>query len=54
MTPIFEIFYPIGSIFYATSQSAEKITLSLSHLVPEIRGPTVGLFFHPNVLFNSV
>ncbi len=33
--------------------SAEKIGLSLSHLVPEILGPKVGLIFHQNVLFNS-
>ncbi len=28
------------------------IGLSLSHLVPEILGPKVGLSFHQNVLFN--
>ncbi len=33
--------------------SAEKISLSLSHLVSEILGPKVGLSFHRNVLFNS-
>ncbi len=33
--------------------SAEKISLSLSYLVPEILGPKVGLIFHQNVLFNS-
>ncbi len=32
--------------------SAEKIGLSLSHLVPEILGPKVGVIFHQNVLFN--
>ncbi len=31
----------------------KKISLSLSHLVPEILGPKVDLFFHENVLFNS-
>ncbi len=30
----------------------KKIGLSLSHLVPEILGPKVGLVFHKNVLFN--
>ncbi len=34
------------------TRSAEKIGLSLSHLVPEILGPKVGLIFHQNVLFN--
>ncbi len=29
------------------------LTLSLSHLVPEILGPKVDLLFHQNVLFNS-
>ncbi len=58
MTPVFEIFDPIGSIFYTSTQSnwphfsAEKIGLSLSHLVPEILGPKVGVIFHQNVLFN--
>ncbi len=32
--------------------SAEKICLSISHLVPEILGPKVGLIFHLNVFFN--
>ncbi len=55
MTPISEIF---ESLFYASSRFdcpplyAEKIGLSLSHLVPEILGPKVGLSFHQNVLFN--
>ncbi len=31
---------------------AEKIGLSLSHLVPETLGPKAGLIFHQNVLFN--
>ncbi len=30
----------------------EKIGLSLSHLVPEILGPKVGLIFHQNVFVN--
>ncbi len=58
--PVFFIdFDPIGSLFYATSQfdqpllSTDKIGLSISHLVPEILGPKVGLMFHQNVLFNS-
>ncbi len=56
MTPVFEIFYPIGSLFYAlsrsdrTSLSAEKISLFLSHLVSEIFGPKFSLIFHQNVL----
>ncbi len=29
----------------------KKIGLSLSHLVPEILGPKVGLIFHQNVFF---
>ncbi len=32
--------------------SAEKIGLSLSHLVPEIIWPKVGLIFHKNLLFD--
>ncbi len=58
MTPIFDIFYPIGFLFYAFSQSywlplcAGKISLSLSYLVSEILGPIVGLILHQNVLFN--
>ncbi len=38
--PLFKIFNPIGSLFYASRQSdwpplsAERISLSLSHLVP--------------------
>ncbi len=35
-----------------TFLSAEKISLSLSDLVPELLGPKVGLIFHQNVLFN--
>ncbi len=56
--PVFGIINPIGSIFYTSTQSdwppfsAEKIGLSLSHLVPEILGAKVGVIFHPNVLFN--
>ncbi len=30
----------------------QKISLSLSHLLPEILGPKIGLIFHQNVLFN--
>ncbi len=58
MTPVFEIFDPIGSIFYTSTQSdgppfsAEKICLSLSHFLPEILGPKVGVISHQNVLFN--
>ncbi len=53
MTPVIFIFNPIGSLFYTSTQSdvsAEKIGLSLSHLVPEILGPKVGLIFHQQIL----
>ncbi len=52
MTPVLGIYNPIGSLFYTATQSdwpplyAEKIGLSLSHLVPEIQEPKVGLIFH--------
>ncbi len=58
MTPIFGIFNLIGSLFYTSTQSnwlplsAEKISLSLSHLVPEILGRKFGKMFYQNVLFN--
>ncbi len=58
MTPVLGIFNPIGSLFYTSTQSdcplflQKKIGFSLSHLVPEILGPKVGLIFHQNVLFN--
>ncbi len=51
-TPMFEMFDPIGSLFYAPTWSdcpplsAGKVSLSLSHLVPEILGPKFGLMFH--------
>ncbi len=56
MSPVFEIFDPIGSliIFYASARSdlpplsAEKIGLSLSHLVAEICGPKIGLISDPS------
>ncbi len=57
MSPVFWIFNLIGSLFYTSAQSdwppisAEKIGLSLSHLVPEKLGPKVGLNIHQNVLF---
>ncbi len=38
---------PIDTLFLQ-----KKIDLSLSHLVPEILGPKVGLIFHQNVFFN--
>ncbi len=47
------------SLFDASSRSdvpplsVEKIGLSLSHLVPEILEPKVGLLFHQNILFNN-
>ncbi len=37
---------------WLTPFSAEKIGLSLSHLVPEILAPKVGVIFHQNVLLN--
>ncbi len=59
MTPVFSLFFnPIGYLFYTSTQSdwpplsAKKIGLSLSHLVPEIQGPKVGLIFQQTVLFN--
>ncbi len=58
MTPVFGISNPIGSLFYTSPQSdwpplsAEKNSLSLSHLAAEILGPKFGLIFHQNVLFN--
>ncbi len=39
MTPILGIF-------------CRKISLSLSHLVPEILGPKMDLIFHQNLFFN--
>ncbi len=35
MTPLFGIVNPIGSLFYVSGRSAEKIGLSLSYLVSE-------------------
>ncbi len=58
MTPVFEIFNSIGSLFHASSQShwpplsAEKNGLSLLHLVPEILGPKFDLIFHQTVSIN--
>ncbi len=58
MTTIFWIFYPIDPFYIPQHNPIDplflqkKICLSLSHLVPEILGPKVGLFFHQNVLFN--
>ncbi len=49
--PRFGDFQSIGSLFYNSTESdwpplsAEKIGLSLSHLVPEILGPKVGLIY---------
>ncbi len=51
MTPVLGIYYLIESPFCTTAQSdwpplyVEKISLSLSHLVPEILGPNVALIF---------
>ncbi len=58
ITPSFGIFKLTGSLFYAASRSnyhllsAEKISFSLSPLVPEILEAKVGLIFHLNVLCN--
>ncbi len=58
MTIVLGIFNLLGSLLYTSTQSdfpplsAEKIGLSLSHLVPEILGLTFGQIFHQNVLFN--
>ncbi len=57
-TPIFEIFDQIGSIFLHHHDLIDslfllkKISLSLSHLLPEILGSKFGLFVHQHV-FNS-
>ncbi len=55
--PFFRFSIRLG-LFYTSTQSdwppfsSEKNGLSLSHLVPEILGPKVGIIFHQNVLFN--
>ncbi len=55
ITPVLVIFTPIGSLFHTSTQSnwpslsAEKIGLSLSHLVPDTLGPKVGLILNQNV-----
>ncbi len=58
MTPVFLNFSPIGPYFIPQHNPigpsfCRKIGLSLSHSVPEILGPKVGLMFHQNVVFNS-
>ncbi len=56
MTPVFEIFDPNGSLFYASSRSdlqplsAEKNGLSLSHLVPAIFGLKFDQTFSPKCI----
>ncbi len=55
-TPVLGIVNQIGSLFYTSNPIdplflQKKNGLSLSHLVQEIKGPKVGLFFHQNVLF---
>ncbi len=58
MTPVLGIFDLIGSLCCAISWSewpplsTEKISLPLSHLIPEILGSTFRLIFHKNVLLN--
>ncbi len=55
MTLVLGIFQ---SLFYTFTQSdwpllsADKISLSISHLVPEIPEPKVGLIFQQNLLAN--
>ncbi len=52
MTPNFEIVDPVESLCYAPARSewsplsTERIGVSLSHLVPEIRWPKFGLIIH--------
>ncbi len=52
--------FSIGSLSYTLSGSdrpplsAEKISLFLPHLIPEILGSKIGLIFHQYVLFNSL
>ncbi len=59
ITPVFEIFYLIGSLFMHHHDLIDplfllkKIGLSLTHLIPEILGHKFGLIFYQNVLFNS-
>ncbi len=56
MTPVFEIFNLIGSLFYGSSRltplSAENFGSSLSHLVLEILGPTFFKDFCINYLLD--
>ncbi len=58
MSAIFETFDCNGSLLYASSRSdhpplsAEKISLFLSNLVPEIFVPKFVLIIHQKVLFN--
>ncbi len=49
MTPVvLGIFNPLFIPQHNPSVEVEKIGLYLSHLVPEILGPKVGLFLSPN------
>ncbi len=50
ITPVFEIFNPIGSLFYASSRSDCPLFL---HKNSEILRPIVGQMFYQNVLFKS-
>ncbi len=54
MTPVLGFSIWLGPFLYFNNQIdplfRRKIGLSLSHL--EILGPTIGLMFHQNVLFN--
>ncbi len=56
--PFLTFFDPIGSFFYIQLDLIDpiflqkKIGLSLSHLVPEVIWPKVGLHFHKNLSFD--
>ncbi len=55
MTPILWIFNPFGSLYIPQHGPTDPLLCAEeigSHLVPEILGPEVCLFFHQNVLFN--
>ncbi len=60
LPPIFDIFqshwvpFVCTTRYYWPSLSAEKNCLSLSHLVPELIWPKVGVFyFYPNLSFDT-
>ncbi len=57
MTPFFKFSIRLGPYFIPQHNPIDplflqkKIGFSLSHLVPEILGPKVGLIFHQNLFF---